>query len=208
MKNKQDFILKVEGESVVSSLNRFVFKRFSRATTVWTDCAEHNILMFVTEGEALFSGGYDDLHPCGTTLNRKVMLLPAGRPFMVEFRPGCDVLTYSFDSYLPMDSSMYAEYLSSAQFACGECVAFDIPKLLLVKLVDLTQNIGLISSNETLTHLSMRKVIAVMQRCMKPAQTAKLFAIGGSELGGEICRYMKMVENRTNLTTKPIIVDF
>ncbi len=47
-----------------------------------------------------------------------------------------------------------------------------------------------------------------MQKSMKPALTAKLFAIGGSELGYEIFRYMKMVENRTNLTKRPVEVIF
>ena len=70
------------------------------------------------------------------------------------------------------------------------------------------QNIESIRLNEMLTHLYMRKVTAIMQKCMKPGQMAKLFAIGQSELGSEIFRYMKIAENRINLTKKSVEVIF
>ncbi len=205
MNNKHDFILKVEDESGISSLNRFVYRCFDRITNVWTDSSEHNILMFVMDGEATCS--YADA-ACQTTLHRKVTVLPAGEPFIVEFRPGCEVLTYSFDSYLPMDASSYADVLSCVQTADNELTAFDIPNPLHAELVNIVQNTVSVKLNETLTYLSMRKVIGLMQRCLEPAQTAKLFAIRKSELGGEICRYMKMLENRVKLTTKAVEVKF
>jgi len=205
MNNKHDFILKVEDESGISSLNRFVYRCFDRMTNVWTDSSGHNIIMFVMDGEAICSCA-DAV--CQTTLHRKVAVLPAGEPFIVEFRPGCEVLTYSFDSYLPMDASSYASLLSDMQSTDDELVAFDIPKPLHTELVNIVQNTVSVKLNETLTYLSMRKVIGLMQRCLGSAQTAKLFAIRKSELGGEICRYMKMLENRAKLTTKATSVKF
>ena len=205
MDNKHDFILKVENESAISSLNRFVHRRFDRTTSVWTDCAEHNVLMFVMDGEAECS--LADISG-ETVFHRKVTVLPKGMPFVMEFKPGCEVLTYSFDSYIPMDTSVYSDMLSDTQPDDDKPVAFDIPRVLNAELVNVAHNIGSIRTNETLTYLSMRKVAALMQKCMKPAQTAKLFAIGKSELGGEICRYMKMLENRGKLTKKPVSVEF
>ncbi len=205
MDNKHDFILKVENESAISSLNRFVHRRFDRTTSVWTDCAEHNVLMFVMDGEAVCS--LADISG-ETVFHRKVTVLPKGMPFVMEFRSGCEVLTYSFDSYIPMDTSVYSDMLSDTQPDDDKPVAFDIPRVLNAELVNVAHNIGSIRTNETLTYLSMRKVTALMQKSMKPAQTAKLFAIGKSELGGEICRYMKMLENRVRLTKKPVNVEF
>ena len=208
MKNKQDFILKVENEGFFGSLNRFMYKRFDRTTAVWSDCAGSNVLLFVTDGEALFSGGYGDEAACETMLHRKVTILPKGMPFVMEFRPGCEILAYPFDGYMPMDASVYAGIVREAESVAGEMVAADIPKALERELVNICRNIVSIGPNETLTHLAMRKVTALMQRSMKPALTAKLFAIGGSELGDEIFRYMKMVENRTNLTKRSVEVIF
>lgn len=205
MDNKHDFILKVENESAISSLNRFVHRRFDRTTSVWTDCAEHNVLMFVMDGEAECS--LADISG-ETVFHRKVTVLPKGMPFVMEFKPGCEVLTYSFDSYIPMDTSVYSDMLLDTQPDDDKPVAFDIPRVLNAELVNVAHNIGSIRTNETLTYLSMRKVTALMQKSMKPAQTAKLFAIGKSELGGEICRYMKMLENRGKLTKKPVSVEF
>ena len=205
MDNKHDFILKVENESAISSLNRFVHRRFDRTTSVWTDCAEHNVLMFVMDGEAVCS--LADISG-ETVFHRKVTVLPKGMPFVMEFRPGCEILAYPFDGYMPMDASVYAGIVREAEHVAGEMVAADIPKALERELVNICRNIGSIGPNETLTHLAMRKVTALMQRSMKPALTAKLFAIGGSELGDEIFRYMKMVENRTNLTKRSVEVIF
>ena len=78
MKNKQDFILKVENEGFFGSLNRFIYRRFDRTTAVWSDSAGSNVLLFVTDGEALFSGGYGDEAACETMLHRKVTILPKG----------------------------------------------------------------------------------------------------------------------------------
>ena len=109
---------------------------------------------------------------------------------------------------MPMDASVYAGIVREAEHVAGETVAADIPKALERELVNICRNIVSIGPNETLTHLAMRKVTALMQRSMKPALTAKLFAIGGSELGDEIFRYMKMVENRTNSTKRSVEVIF
>ena len=205
MKNKQDFILKVENEGFFGSLNRFTYRRFDRATAVWSDCAAHNILMFVTEGEATCS--------CTDTareiaIHRKGIILSRNSSFVIEFKPGCEVLTYSFDSYLPIDASIYADLASDSEYIGNEASAFDIPKALQHELVNIIQNIESIRLNEMLTHLYMRKVTAIMQKCMKPGQMAKLFAIGQSELGSEIFRYMKIAENRINLTKKSVEVIF
>ncbi|MDE6482324.1 MAG: hypothetical protein K2L01_00955, partial [Rikenellaceae bacterium] len=154
MKNKQDFILKVEGEGAISSLNRFVHRRFDRSVAVWSDCAGHNILLFVMDGEAMFSGDFDSSSACGATLNRKVILLPAGNPFVVEFQPGCEVLAYSFDSYLPMDASLWTGIARGAEHVADEPVTADIPIALHRELVNVCKNIGAIISNETLTHLA------------------------------------------------------
>ncbi|MCX4358366.1 MAG: hypothetical protein OSJ22_01840 [Rikenellaceae bacterium] len=161
--------------------------------------------MFVMDGEAVCS--LADISG-ETVFHRKVTVLPKGMPFVMEFRSGCEVLTYSFDSYIPMDTSVYSDMLSDTQPDDDKPVAFDIPRVLNAELVNVAHNIGSIRTNETLTYLSMRKVTALMQKSMKPAQTAKLFAIGKSELGGEICRYMKMLENRVRLTKKPVNVEF
>ena len=208
MKNKQDFILKVEREGAIGSLNGFIYRCFDRRTAVWSDCAERNILLFVTDGEAVVSGGSGDDSACGTTLVRKVTILRRGEPFVVEFQPGCRVLTYAFDSYLPMDATVCPEIGYSSEHAVGEIVAAEIPAVLYRELVNVSQNIGSIIRNETLTHLAMRKVTSLMRRCLKPALTAKLFMARASELSGEIFRYMKLAENRGNLTKKSTEVIF
>ena len=139
MDNKHDFILKVENESAISSLNRFVHRRFDRTTSVWTDCAEHNVLMFVMDGEAVCS--LADISG-ETVFHRKVTVLPKGMPFVMEFKPGCEVLTYSFDSYIPMDTSVYSDMLSDTQPDDDKPVAFDIPRVLNAELVNVAHNIG------------------------------------------------------------------
>lgn len=199
MKNKQDFILKVEPESAISSLNSFVYKCFDTTTDVWTDCAEHNILMFVTDGEATCSR-VDAA--CETTLHRKVTVLPAEEPFVAEFGAGCEILTYSFDGYLPMDISIYDRVARERYTTVYESIVLDIPEALHHELVNITKNIGVIGGNETLTHLEIRKVTGIMRKCLEPGKMAKLLATGGSELGSEIFRYIKIAENRVNSTKK------
>lgn len=208
MKNKLDFILKVEEEGAFGTLNRLTFRRFDSDTVVWSDSASHNTLLFVTDGEALYSGGYGDEAARETTLHRKVTVLPAGAPFTVEFRAGCEVLAYPFDGYPPMDETVYAGVVGASECIAGQAVAADITRPMERELVEIIRNIVSVGANETLTLLAMRKVTAVMQKSLGAAVTARLFATGGPELGGEIFRYMKIAENRANITKKSANVIF
>lgn len=205
MKNKQDFILNVEMDGSISSLNRFVHRRFDRDTTVWSDRSGHNILLFVLDGDAVCSRSDFSVV---TTLHRKVTVLGKGDPFVVDFRSGCDILSYSFESYAPVDLSLYDLPGPGIESVAGEGVAFDIPAVLHRLLVDIAENIGFIGDNETLTHLAMRKVTGAMHSCLKPAHVGVLLSIGGSELRSEIVRYMKIAESRLYLTKKPAKVIF
>ena len=201
MKNKQEFILKLEKQEEISSLNRFVDRCFDRTTQVWSGALEHNILMFVLEGEATVSVG-DYTENFNVTLNHsKVALLPKNSALCAEFVPGCRVLTYSFDSSLPVDSSIY-EDLQTTDNKNDRMVSMNIPESLLQELVNITQNIGAINSTETLALLSIRKVTAALQKALLPTKSAQLFAVGGSKLASEIGKYRRFIENRTNLTTK------
>ena len=201
MKNKQEFILKLEKQEAISSLNRFVDRRFDRTTQVWSSALEHNILMFVLDGEVTVSGG-DSTENFSETLNHsKVALLPKDSAICAEFAPGCRVLTYSFDSLLPVDSSIY-EDLQITDSKNNRMVSMNIPESLLPELVNIIQNIGAINSTETLAFLSIRKVTAALQKALPPAKSAELFAVGGSKLASEIGKYRRFIENRTNLTTK------
>ena len=201
MKNKQEFILKLEKQEAISSLNRFVDRCFDRTTQVWNSALEHNILMFVLEGKVTVSGG-DSTENFNVTLNHpKVALLPKNSALCAEFAPGSRVLTYSFDSSLPVDGSIY-EGLQTADNKNDRMVSTNIPESLLPELVNITQNIGAINSTETLSFLSIRKVTAALQKALPPTKSAELFAIGGSKLASEIGKYRRFIENRTNLTTK------
>ncbi len=205
MKNKQDFILNIERECSLSALNRFVHRRFDRETTVWSDSAGHNILVFVLEGDAVC---WRSDRSVGSPLHRKVTLWAKGEPFVAEFRPGCEILTYSFDGYLPVDTSAYDMLARGAESVAEEEVAFEMPPVLHGRLVNISENIGLIGGNDTLTHLTMRKVTGTMLRSLKPSQVAMLLSPRGSELKSEIFRYMKIAENGANLTKKPAKVIF
>ena len=91
MKNKQEFILKLEKQEAISSLNRFVDRCFDRTTQVWSGALEHNILMFVLEGKVTVSGG-DSTENFSVKLNHsKVALLPKIAPFVRSLPPdaGC-----------------------------------------------------------------------------------------------------------------------
>ena len=201
MKNKQEFILKLEKQEAISSLNRFVDRCFDRTTQVWSGALECNILMFVLEGKVTVSGG-DSTENFSETLNHsKVALLPKDSAICAEFTPGCRVLTYSFDSLLPVDSSIY-EGLQTTDNRHDRLVGTSIPESLLPELVNITQNIGAINSTETLAFLSIRKVTDALQKALPPVKSAQLFAVGGSKLASEIGKYRRFIENQTNLTTK------
>ena len=207
MKNKQEFILRLEKQEAINSLNRFVDRRFDRTTQVWSSALEHNILMFVLEGEVTVSGG-DSTENFSETLNHpKVALLPKNSAICAEFTPGCRVLTYSFDTLLPVDSSIY-EGLQIADNKHDKLAETSIPESLLPELVNITQNIGAINSTETLAFLSIRKVIDALRKALPPTKSAELFAVGGSKLASEIGKYRRFIENRTNLTTKFVDVVF
>lgn len=208
MNNKLDFILKVEDEGSFGEPNRLTFRRFDGDTVVWSDSAAHNTLLFVTDGEAVYSGGYGDAAGRETTLHRKVTVLPVGAPFAVEFRAGCEVLAYPFDGYPPMDETVFAGVVGMPESVAGQVVTADITRPLERELVEITRNIVSVGANETLTLLAMRKVTSVMQKSLGTATTAKLLATGGSKLGGEIFRYMKIAENRANITKKSANVVF
>ena len=201
MKNKQEFILKLEKQEEISSPNRFVDRRFDRTTQVWSGALENNILMFVLEGKVTVSGG-DSTENFSVTLNHpKVALLPKNSAICAEFAPGSRVLTYSFDSLLPVDGSIY-DGLQTTDNKYDRLVETSIPESLLPELVNITQNIGAINSTETLAFLSIRKVTAALQKALPPTKSAQLFAVGGSKLASEIGKYRRFIENRTNLTTK------
>ena len=207
MKNKQEFILKLEKQEAISSLNRFVDRCFNRTTQVWSSTLEHNILIFVLEGKVTVSGG-DSTENFNVTLNHsKVALLPKNSAVCAEFAPGCRVLTYSFDTLLPVDGSIY-EGFQTTDNKNDRMVSMNIPESLLPELVNITQNIGVINSTETLSFLSIRKVTAELQKALPPTKSAELLAIGGSKLASEIRKYRRFIENRTNLTTKFVDVIF
>ena len=201
MGKKLDFILKVEQEGGISTLNSFVHRRFDRSTNVWTDGAAHNILLFVLRGSA---GCF--IHDSATSqqLDGKVITLPRGSSFVLEFSPGAEILTYSFDSYLPMDLSL----LGALKGAVSKAVAFDIRPRLMVELGSLYENLGLVLKNETYTLLSIRKVIESMRRCYSHAELAQLFSVLGQSESQNFFRYAQILENRENLTTKSFAVKF
>ena len=147
------------------------------------------------------SGGDSTENFSGTLNHSKVALLPKDSAICAEFAPGSRVLTYSFNSLLPVDGSIY-EGLQITDNKNDRMVSTNIPESLLPELVNITQNIGAINSTETLAFLSIRKVTAALQKALPPTKSAELFAVSGSKLASEIGKYRRFIENRTNLTTK------
>ncbi|MDE7134264.1 MAG: hypothetical protein K2N86_03185, partial [Rikenellaceae bacterium] len=201
MGKKLDFILKVEQERAISTLNRFVFRQFSRTTTVWSDKSEHNIMVFVLGGKITHSdpdGSYSH------SLDLKVTILPRHKPFILEAAKGTEILTYSFDDYLPMDTSLMASAYSHDGSACY----LSISDMLRRELVHLTENLDAISRNEMVTYLSIQKVIEVMKRCYNKADMGKLFSIFKAGESKNLLKYLQIIENRENLTTKYFSVKY
>ena len=201
MRKKLDFIQSIEQERGVSALNRFVFRQFSRTTTVWSDRSEHNILMFVLGGEITHSdpeGSYSH------SLNRKVTILPRHKPFILEAGKGAEVLTYSFDDYLPMDAGMFASAYSYDGSACY----LGIGEMLRRELVYLTENLDTISGNEMVTFLSIQKVMELMKRSYDKADMGKLLSVFRASESQNLLKYLQIIENREKLTTKYISVKY
>lgn len=198
---KQDFVLKVEKEAAISALNRFVHRRFGRSTNVWSDAAGHNILLFVLAGSAeCFMHGSS----VSQRLDGKVIVLPRGSAFVLEFSSSAEVLTYSFDGYLPMDMGL----LGKTKDSVDEGVALNIRPRLRVELAYLYDNLSLILNNEAFTLISIRKVIDAMQRCYSAAEMAIIFSVFAQSDSRNCCRYARILENYENLTTKSCCVKF
>ena len=190
MKNSVEFAFYVEKESAISQLNRFMLKDFRYKTHLWSDEASHNIILWLLKGSATY---VDEKNGCSLEMSGKVISIKRGSSYIIEAEPDSVLLTYSFDDYLPFDTESLElsenKYITPTHApACA-----DISPLTYHELSSLATNFGDIRNNESLTFISLQKVMLSMMKSCGKGRMAQIFAPLLSRKNEETARYARLI---------------
>ena len=190
MKNSVEFAFYVEKESAISQLNRFMLKEFRHRTHLWSDEASHNIILWLLKGSATYT---NEKYGCSIGMNGKVISIKRGSSYIIEAEPDSILLTYSFDDYLPFDTESL-ELSENKYITPTHTPAYaDILPLTYHELGSLVTNFGDIRNNESLTFISLQKVMLSMMKSCGRGKMAQIFTPLLSRKNEETAKYARLI---------------
>ena len=190
MKNSVEFAFYVEKESAISQLNRFMLKEFRCKTHLWSDEASHNIILWLLKGSATY---INEKYGCSLEMNGKVISIKRGSSYIIEAEPDSLLLTYSFDDYLPFDTeSLKSIDYNNVVFGLNTNYA-DITSTVYHELDSVISTLSTISKNESLTFISLQKVMLSMMKTCGRGKMAQIFAPLLSRKNEETAKYARLI---------------